>query len=165
LGFVRNHPDAVKRHQTALDEDFVHAATFAVHADRDPVPLQGAGEVVAGELAAVVDIENLEPAASGRALFWRAGGGDSQLTAPLGLCILSTPHSREPILSSVRLSPPMVRPCNGEREGGIAGRAELGNSGLEAGAQASTTGEPTVDGLGRNVFITRFYLTRCFDWH
>ena len=34
-----------------FDEDVVHAATLAVHADRDLVPLQGAGEVVAGELA------------------------------------------------------------------------------------------------------------------
>src|SRR4051794_30460201 len=35
-----------------LDKDVVHAATLAVHADRDPVILQGAGEVVTGELAA-----------------------------------------------------------------------------------------------------------------
>ena len=34
-----------------LDEDVVHAPAFAVHADRDAMPLQGAGEVVAGELA------------------------------------------------------------------------------------------------------------------
>ena len=33
-----------------LDKDVVHAATLAVHADHDFVPLQGAGEVVAGEL-------------------------------------------------------------------------------------------------------------------
>src|ERR1700730_13440386 len=36
----------------SLDEDVVHAATLAVHADHDLVPLQGASEVVAGELAA-----------------------------------------------------------------------------------------------------------------
>ena len=37
----------------SLDEDVVHAATLAVHADHDLVPLQGASEVVAGELAAL----------------------------------------------------------------------------------------------------------------
>ena len=35
-----------------LDKDVVHASALAVHADHDPVPFQGAGEVVAGELAA-----------------------------------------------------------------------------------------------------------------
>jgi len=45
-----------------LDEDVVHAAALAVHADHDPVPLQGPGEVVAGELAALVSIENLRSA-------------------------------------------------------------------------------------------------------
>ena len=35
----------------SLDEDVVHAAPLAVHADGDLVALQGAGEVVAGELA------------------------------------------------------------------------------------------------------------------
>src|SRR5205807_6513678 len=45
-----------------LDEDVVHAAALAVHTDHDPVPLQVAGEVVAGELAALVGIENLGPA-------------------------------------------------------------------------------------------------------
>jgi hypothetical protein len=45
-----------------LDKDVVHAPAFAVHADHDPVPLQGAGEVIAGELAALVGIEDLRPA-------------------------------------------------------------------------------------------------------
>ena len=45
-----------------LDEDVVHAPALAVHADGDPVPLEGAGEVVAGELAALVGIEDLRPA-------------------------------------------------------------------------------------------------------
>src|SRR3979409_2240316 len=45
-----------------LDENVVHVATLAVHADGDPVALQGAGEIVTGELAALVGIENLRPA-------------------------------------------------------------------------------------------------------
>src|SRR6516225_4084738 len=45
-----------------LDEDIVHATTLAVHANSDLVPFQGAGEVVAGELATLVGIENLETA-------------------------------------------------------------------------------------------------------
>src|SRR6202011_1301755 len=47
-----------------LDEDIVHAASLAVHADHDAVPPQSPGEVVAGELAALVGIENLGPAVS-----------------------------------------------------------------------------------------------------
>src|SRR5947209_9142801 len=46
----------------SLDKDVVHASALAVHADHDPVPFQGAGEVVAGELAALVGIEDLRPA-------------------------------------------------------------------------------------------------------
>src|SRR5204862_3410620 len=42
-----------------LDKDVVHVAALAIHADRDLVPLQGAGEVVAGDLAALVGIEDL----------------------------------------------------------------------------------------------------------
>src|ERR1700748_2256514 len=42
-----------------LDKDVVHAPALAVHADRDAMPLQDAGEVVTGELAALVGIENL----------------------------------------------------------------------------------------------------------
>src|ERR1700730_14119862 len=42
-----------------LDEDVVHAAALAVHADHHPVPLQCPGEIVAGELATLVGIENL----------------------------------------------------------------------------------------------------------
>ena len=36
-----------------LDEDVVHVATLAIHADGDRVALQGVGEIVAGELAAL----------------------------------------------------------------------------------------------------------------
>jgi hypothetical protein len=45
-----------------LDKDVVHASAFAVHADHDAMPLQGAGKVVAGELAALIGIEDLRPA-------------------------------------------------------------------------------------------------------
>jgi len=36
----------------SLDKDVVHAPAFAVHADHDAMPLQRAGKLVAGELAA-----------------------------------------------------------------------------------------------------------------
>jgi len=42
-----------------LDKDVVHAAALAVHTDHNPVLLQGAGEAVTGELAALIGIENL----------------------------------------------------------------------------------------------------------
>src|SRR5207248_9210794 len=45
-----------------LDEDIVHAPAIAVHADGDPMSLEGGGEIVAGELAALVGIEDLRPA-------------------------------------------------------------------------------------------------------
>ena len=35
-----------------LDKDVVHAPPLAIHADRDLMPFQGAGEIVTGELAA-----------------------------------------------------------------------------------------------------------------
>src|SRR5712672_2426655 len=44
-----------------LDEDVVHVAPLAIHANRDLVPAQHAGEVVAGELAALVGVEDLRP--------------------------------------------------------------------------------------------------------
>src|SRR6516165_170102 len=47
-----------------LDKDVVHAAALAVHADHDAVPLQSAGEIVAGELAGLVGIEDLGAAVS-----------------------------------------------------------------------------------------------------
>ena len=42
-----------------FDKDVVHAPAFAIHADHDAMPLQGAGKVVAGELAALIGIEDL----------------------------------------------------------------------------------------------------------
>ena len=52
-----------------LDEDVVHAPALAVHADLDAVGLQHAGEVGAGELAALVGVENLRPAEPPQRLF------------------------------------------------------------------------------------------------
>src|SRR5499427_2620387 len=43
----------------SLDKDVVHAPAFAVHADHDAMPLQRAGKLVAGELAALIGIEAL----------------------------------------------------------------------------------------------------------
>ena len=54
-----------------LDEDVVHAPALAVHADGDAVILQRAGEILAGELAALVGIEDLGPAVSGERLLER----------------------------------------------------------------------------------------------
>jgi len=48
-----------------LDEDVVHVPALAIHADGDRVALQGVGEVVAGELAALVGIEDLMSAVLG----------------------------------------------------------------------------------------------------
>ena len=46
----------------SLDKDVVHPAAVAVDADRDLVPFQRAGEVIAGERAALVGIEDRGPA-------------------------------------------------------------------------------------------------------
>src|SRR5580704_18401448 len=48
-----------------LDEDVVNVAALAIHADGDRVALQGVGEIIAGELAALVGIEDLRPAVLG----------------------------------------------------------------------------------------------------
>src|SRR5439155_17324552 len=42
-----------------LDEDVVHAAALPIHADRDTASLEHAGELAAGELAALVRVEDL----------------------------------------------------------------------------------------------------------
>ena len=44
-----------------LDEDIVHAPALAVHAEGDRMALEGAGEVVAGELAPLVGIVSWTP--------------------------------------------------------------------------------------------------------
>src|SRR3954453_14000862 len=44
-----------------LHEDIIHATTLAVHADLDRVPLQNTDKVIAGELAALVGVEDVRP--------------------------------------------------------------------------------------------------------
>src|SRR3954468_23650251 len=56
-----------------LDEDVVAPGTLAVHADGDPVPGQHTGEGPAGELAALIGVEDLRPAVAGQGLFQRLG--------------------------------------------------------------------------------------------
>ena len=41
-----------------LDEDVVHAAALAIHADRDAALLDQAGELAAGKLATLVRVKN-----------------------------------------------------------------------------------------------------------
>ena len=58
---------ALERPPEALDENVVHASAPAVHGDGHIRVLERAGEVAAGELAALVGVEDLRPAVSG----WR----------------------------------------------------------------------------------------------
>ncbi len=53
-----------------LDEDVVHAAAPTVHGDRHIRVLEDTGEVEAGELAALVGVEDLRLAASASDWFW-----------------------------------------------------------------------------------------------
>jgi hypothetical protein len=57
-----------------LDEDVVAPRPLAVHADRDGVVAEQAGEVRAGELAALVGIENLGLTVPRERLFDRLRG-------------------------------------------------------------------------------------------
>lgn len=43
----------------AFDEDVIHPAAAAVHRDLDPLPIEDAGEGGAGELVALVSVENV----------------------------------------------------------------------------------------------------------
>src|SRR5215218_9721138 len=56
-----------------LNEDVVAPGTLAVHADGDPVPGQRTGEGLAGELAALIGVEDLRPP-------WRAKASSSAST-------------------------------------------------------------------------------------
>lgn len=56
------------RFPDSLDEDVVAPRALAVHADRDLVGDQHAGEIGAGELASLIGIENLRPAVFGQSL-------------------------------------------------------------------------------------------------
>src|SRR6516162_4664251 len=49
-----------------LDEDVVHTATFAIHADGDTAPIEHCDDLGVGELAALVGVEDLRPAVSGQ---------------------------------------------------------------------------------------------------
>ena len=51
-----------------LDEDVVHAAAPAIHGDRNLRRLEQTGEVKAGELAALVGVEDLRFSISGQRL-------------------------------------------------------------------------------------------------
>src|SRR5436190_19054145 len=55
----------------ALDEDVVVAAPTSIHADLDPVIPQHHGELVAGELRALISIEDAGPAEPGESLAQR----------------------------------------------------------------------------------------------
>ena len=55
----------LERAPEAFDEDVVHAPAPAVHGDRDTRVFEDTGEAEAGELAALVGVEDLRPAVSG----------------------------------------------------------------------------------------------------
>src|ERR1019366_10652768 len=68
----------------ALDEDVVAPAAFAVHADADSVFLEPPGEGLAGELRALVGVEDLRFFIPGKGFFQRLDAegsvqGDRQL--------------------------------------------------------------------------------------
>src|SRR3982074_3100174 len=54
-----------------LDEDVVTPAAFTVHADLDAVILEHLGKLGAGELAALVGVEDLGCAVAGKGFFQR----------------------------------------------------------------------------------------------
>ena len=55
-----------ERPPQTFDEDVVHVPAPAVHGDRDLRVLENAGELVAGELAALIRIEDFRLAVSGQ---------------------------------------------------------------------------------------------------
>ena len=55
----------------ALDEHIVAPGSLAVHADGDPVFEKNAGEAGAGELAALIRVEDLWPAVTGQSFVQR----------------------------------------------------------------------------------------------
>ena len=56
-------PDPGRR---PLDEDAVHPSSFSVHADRNVVAIQDAGELLTGELTLFVGVDDLKTAISCR---------------------------------------------------------------------------------------------------
>ena len=71
-----------------LDENVVSPAALAVHADLDVVILERLGKLSAGELAALVGVEDLECAVAGKGFLQRQG---SDLHSSRVECILQTP--------------------------------------------------------------------------
>ena len=59
------------RSPKALDEDIITPRSFAVHADGDAGFEKNAGEAGAGELAALIRIENVRPAVTGQSFIQR----------------------------------------------------------------------------------------------
>jgi hypothetical protein len=53
----------------SFDRDVVHLSSFAVHADRNAARLKEAGELLTGELAPLVGVKDLGPAAVCNGLF------------------------------------------------------------------------------------------------
>ena len=51
-----------------LDKDVVLAAPPTIHADGDPVVLEGLGKVVAGKLSPLVGVEDIRPAVAAQSL-------------------------------------------------------------------------------------------------
>src|SRR5215218_5727074 len=54
-----------------LDKDVVAPGPLAIHADGDAVLAQDAGEVVTGELASLIGVEDLRPAVADQSFFQR----------------------------------------------------------------------------------------------
>ena len=57
----------------SFDKDVVHPPSFSVHADRNVVRLQDAGELLAGELSALVGVKDLRPAVFCNGFFQSVG--------------------------------------------------------------------------------------------
>ena len=107
----------------ALDKDVVHLSSFAIHADLNAVCLQDAGEVPAGELRALVGVEDLRPAVFRNCLFQRLGAnvcGHGVRQPPRQNLTRGPVHHRHQVgkalghgdLRDVR-TPDFVRSCNG----------------------------------------------------
>ena len=60
--FVQVNRLVLERAPQSLNEDVVHAPAAPVHGDRDPGLLEATGDLEAGELAALVGVEDLRPA-------------------------------------------------------------------------------------------------------
>ena len=69
--FVRSKVDLLVRHRSSepLNEHVVAPSAFSVHADGDFFPEQNAGEFAAGELTALIRIENIRFAIPADRLF------------------------------------------------------------------------------------------------